>query len=152
MLKHRSDQSRDFLQRAQNCPNALLKMSWTFDSKLADLVVFEVAPYEFIRIQIRRVSGQEEQAKAPIRFCSKLADRFATMNRMAISNQEDGGIGIEHQSPYEVDVHRDLEAAFKAHETKLAAWADCRDQVHLEASARNLDTGVLPTGAQVVPL
>src|SRR6201991_1213174 len=61
------------------------------------------------------------------------------MNRVTVRNQEDGCIGIEHQSPDELDVHRDLEAAFKAHETELAAWTDRRDEVHLEARARGFD-------------
>jgi hypothetical protein len=66
MLKHGTDQGRDFLQRAQNRPNTPLKMPGSFDSKLADLMVFQITPYELIRIQIRRVRGQEEQTKAPI--------------------------------------------------------------------------------------
>src|ERR1700721_2910939 len=139
MLKHGSDQGRNFLQRAQTASNTLLKMSKTFDGKLADLVVLEIPPYQFVGVQVRRVSRQKEQAKAPIRFCGKLPDRLATMSPMAVCNQEDRGIGIEHQSPDELDVHRDLEAAFKAHETELTAWTDRRDEIHLEARAGGLD-------------
>ena len=117
-------------------------MSGTFDGKLSDLVVLEIPPDQFVGVQVRRVSRQKEQAKAPVRFCGKLPDRLATMNRMTVRNQEDGGIGIEHESPDELDVYWDLEAAFKAHETELTARTDRRDQVHLEARARGLDTGV----------
>lgn len=42
-------------------------------------------------------------------------------------------------SPEEVDVHRDLDAAFKAHEAELAARTHRRDRVHLEARARGFD-------------
>ena len=82
---------------------------------------------------------REVLEQAVIRFCGKLADRFATMNRMTIGDQEDGSIGVKYQSPDEVNVHRDLEAAFKAHETELAPRTDRRDQVHFEARAGGFD-------------
>ncbi|MBB5466048.1 hypothetical protein HDG32_002155, partial [Paraburkholderia sp. CI2] len=52
MLKHGSDQGWNLLQRAQNRSNSLLEMPGTFDGKLADLVMFEITPYQLVRVQV----------------------------------------------------------------------------------------------------
>ena len=117
----------------------------------ADSIVLDVLPHPLIRVQLRRIPGQEEQAQPPIRGGGELLDGLGAVHRMTVQDQKHQARGVVEQPPAEVDEHRAVQAAIVGGEPQLAFGGDRRDEVDSEPVAGGGDHGVCPTGAQVVP-
>ena len=55
----------------------------------ADPVVLDVLPYPFIRVQLWRLPGQEEQAQLPVGGRGELLDGLGAVDWMTVQDQKD---------------------------------------------------------------
>ena len=58
MLKQRAYQSGHLLQRAQKADDQLPEMIGSLDGGLADFVMFQVIPHQFVRVEFGTVGRQ----------------------------------------------------------------------------------------------
>ena len=89
----------------------------------------DVAVEQLIGVQVRRIAGQQEHLDALGVRLEPVLDRFCSMRRMPVNDQEDLAPRLLDQPLAEADERLGLEAPLEDHEAHLAAVGQCRDLV-----------------------
>src|SRR6516162_3337562 len=63
----------------------------------AEVVVLDVLPYPFVRVQVRRVRREEEQREHPVAVRGVLFQDHGAVNLAVVKDKEDGTAGIGYQ-------------------------------------------------------
>jgi hypothetical protein len=117
----------------------------------ADSIVLDVLPHPLIRVQLRRIPRQEEQAQSPISGGGELLDGLGAVHRMTVQDQKPRTRSVVEQPTAEVNEGGSVQVAVVGgnRSVPLAATAEIRLPPNRSPVAAT--TGVWPTGAQVVP-
>ena len=84
-------------------------------------VGLDIVVQEFVRVEFRAVSWQEEKADMRPPLCHPPLHRGGQMYRMSIHNEENLSLGMADQPPQEHNKHSRSEPAVKNHECHLSS-------------------------------
>ena len=118
MLKETANQRRYFLYRAkvrQYDPFQFLRAAR--QSPFPCAVVFQVVPYQFIRIQFGRIRWEEEEAKHSFGRLNELLYFPGSVGWVSIDDEENGVRSTVHQSFQELTEFAGIHPSLENHET-----------------------------------
>jgi hypothetical protein len=131
----------------------VLELVRSRNDRAADTMMLNMAPYQFVRVQFRRIRREVEQAKPPVGSLNKLFDCYSSMNRMAVHNEKYRAVCLQQQPFEEIDKDRACKfspGAERKRRSPLGLIAESR--LMLNRAPVDFTTGLCPIGAHVVPL
>src|ERR1700687_1414566 len=108
-----------------------------------DAGALDVAPHQLIRIEVRRVTGQEVQSQFALRAGDVFLDDGFLMRRQYIDDQMNRLATIEHQLLEQRHKQLTAERTFVRCKPERTLGVDGRRRAHTLPLARTLDNGCL---------
>lgn len=109
---------------------------------------FDITVEQFIRIEFRGISGQEEKLDLVAAGFKPVFDLSAAMHRVAVNDEKHLGRRLLDQPLAKANELLGLEATFEHHEAHLAFVGERRDDIAAKAPAWHVDHCRLPYGGQ----
>ena len=110
----------------------------------AHVVIFQIIPHRFIRIQLQRIRRRVEKPELALVTAYELPPFARAMVKAIVNNQEHRSRGIGNQSAEEFTKHIGVHCFLGGHKPQFPLGADRGEHVHLETGNRHGNHRCLP--------
>lgn len=104
-------------------------LEFSHDSRL------EISPYPFVRIEFRRVAGEQVKRKLSVKGFHKTSNFLCLVTGVTVDDEENSLLGSVDKTLDELDELLSPDCALYHHESEHTFWADCRDHIESESSS-----------------